>query len=83
MKTSPYQVRVLGIGSQGLPSQEPAMRHGVSAEVFRAAVSAAVNAPDAREERVTLAAADLDAGRLDADAVAKAMICRILAESVR
>jgi hypothetical protein len=61
--------------------QELAMAHGVSPEVFQAAVNAAENAPDPRMERVTLAVAHLDAAAPDAHDVAQAMISCILAES--
>jgi hypothetical protein len=61
-------------------SQELAMTHGVSPEVFQAALVAAENAPDPRMERVDLAVAHLGAGALDARAVAQAVISCILAE---
>jgi hypothetical protein len=57
------------------------MAHGVSPEVFQAAVMAAENAPDPRMERVSLAVAHLDAGRLDSHEVARAIVACILAES--
>ena len=59
------------------------MTHGVSPEVFQAALVAAKNAPDPREERVSLAVAHLGAGALDARAVAQAMISCIRDESAR
>jgi hypothetical protein len=63
--------------------QEPAMGHGVSREIIHAAFMAAESAPDPRRECVTTAIAHLHAGTLDANAVAQAVIERILAESVK
>lgn len=57
------------------------MGHAVSTEILHAALMVAENAPDPRHERVTRAIAHLHAGTLDANAVAQAMIARILAES--
>jgi hypothetical protein len=59
------------------------MGHGVSREVIHAAFVAAEKAPDPRRERVSMAIAHLHAGTPDADAVAQAMIARILEESGR
>lgn len=57
------------------------MAHGVSPEVFQAAVAVAENTPDPRMERVSLAVAHLDAGTPDAHDVAQAMIACIMGES--
>jgi hypothetical protein len=81
MTTSVQQGSSKGNGSHSPHSQEFVMSHGVSREVLRAALVAAENAPDPRDERVTLAIAHLHAGTPDANAVAKAMIARILAEA--
>ena len=59
------------------------MTHGVSPEVFHAALVAAENAPDPRMERVDRAVERLGAGALDSRAVAQAVISCILAESSR
>jgi len=59
------------------------MTHGVSPEVFQAALVAAESAPDPRMERVDLAVEHLGAGALDSRAVAQAVISCILAEISR
>jgi len=81
MTTSVQQGLSKDHGSHSPHSQEFVMSHGVSREVLRAALVAAENAPDPRNERVNLAIAHLHAGTPDASAVAQAIIARILAEA--
>jgi hypothetical protein len=51
--------------------------------VLQAAILAAENAPDLREERLQLALRHLGDGEPDSEAVAQAMISSIVSESAR
>lgn len=57
------------------------MTHGVSLEVFQAAILAAQSTPDPCDERVDLAVAHLRAGAHDSRSVAQAVIASILEEA--
>ena len=57
------------------------MAHGVSAEVFQAAVRVAENTPDFSMERVANGVARLDVGEPDAHDVAQAMIACLIGDS--
>ena len=83
MESSPQQPSEPGSGRECSLSQELEMSYGVSPEVFQAALLAAENAPDLREDRIDRALTHLGEGLLDAHAVAQAMISRVLAETTR
>jgi hypothetical protein len=59
------------------------MTHGVSPEVFQAAVALAASTPDPRMERVSTAVAHLGQGSPDSHELAEALIAAILEESLR
>jgi hypothetical protein len=66
----------------GVPEVRHAI-HDVPVGVLQAAILAAENAPDPREDRVELAMVHMDAGTPDSRAVAQAMISTIIADSTR
>ena len=57
--------------------------HDVPIGVVQAAILAAENAPDLREDRVELAMVHMGNGKPDSQAVAQAMISTIIADSTR